>query len=90
MKTTKTITVTATDIKRGKPHDIYACPVARAARRTFKCAVSVADTLEIYQDGQPSIFSRSIKLPRKAERFIKRFDESKSVKPFSFLVRELE
>lgn len=81
MAKTKTITVTAEDIRDGIVGDGDDCPIAHAAKRAFRieCATCGDDVLEVGYDSFP--------LPKRACEFIERFDARKPVKPFSFRVK---
>ena len=78
------ISVTAEDIKEGRPRLPHKCPIARAATRetgrtclvgtrTFKCG-----------------FDPYIRLPKKARDFVRNFDAGKKVKPISFRIKGIE
>jgi len=75
------ITIRASDIKHGRVREPRFCPVALAAKRAFKNMVFVGGRrLEVKKEGR-----RLIKLlPLVARKFIRAFDNSRKVKPFSF------
>lgn len=72
------IKVTQADIDEGSPAAACNCPVARALNRQFGEWWTVAVTYAISNKG------RRIALPRSAQRFIRRFDSIRDVKPFNF------
>ena len=87
------IEVTRHDIDYGVRGEYLLCPIARAVKRKINGEVMV------YRD-DISIFTTDIirryryyklqnyKLPQKAKHFIKRFDDGKKVKPFTFEARK--
>lgn len=84
---TKLITVTKTGIRKGHQGGINTCPIARACIAAGLKEVSVgSETVSGYHHGQ----SFNATLPKRAQRFVERFDDDKkSVKPFSFLLHLL-
>lgn len=84
------IEVTEEDIKDGVRENVKQCPVARAVLRQLDFAEVVEVSMggiDINFDVPGRKFIR-YKIPKKVMRFIQRFDEGKSVKPFSFVLRE--
>ena len=86
-KEKRLIEVTRDFIRIGEREELCGCPVYYA----LKCALgqeigAVYGTMvQLHRDeGGPECRVYNIKLPRKVRFFIKRFDEGKSVKPFSF------
>jgi hypothetical protein len=77
---TKTIRVTAKDIKNGKKADPFLCPVALAMRRIFKTAVIYSDS---FDTDEISLWP----LPYNVYKWIERFDHGGTVKPFSFKIK---
>lgn len=77
------ITVTQEDILKGCPRSCFTCPLAWAVERNFPPFTfsAVSETFITPRDG-----SRDIKLPRSAQRFIRRFDRRLPVKPFRFYI----
>lgn len=75
------IKVLAKDIKVGVSEDPKLCPIACAMKRTYGDDPN-ADIgfLEITIAGKRCIYVT----PKKAEKFMNRFDDHKAVKPFSF------
>ena len=74
------ITVTKEDIQKGRRGDPFLCPVARAIKRRCKLTgrkVVVGNSLA-------SVLSRTLDIPKKAQKFINNFDDKRPVKPFSF------
>ncbi len=81
------IEVTATDIKKGEPFNVYTCPIGRAISRTLRIkSVYVAELIEYHKSGKYFVAT----LPVKVEKFIDRFDGGKLVKPFSFTLESIE
>lgn len=79
------------NIKKGKPGNAAACPIANALLGKLKNAKRVnvevgGDTADISfasKDGQVEI-SISAPLPPKAQQFIEKFDNREQVEPFEF------
>lgn len=80
MPATLRIDVTEKDIRLGHVKDPWSCPIARGGRRAArkKCVVGTKDV---------TIGHINVPLPKRAQRFIERFDAGLAVKPFSFTVR---
>lgn len=77
------IEVTKVDIKNGKRNKFNTCPVALAFRRKTKRKRVIVKSNAIYDgNGRHTLCF----LPKKAGRFIERFDNGKSVRPISFYV----
>lgn len=75
------INVTAEDIRLGKRGTPNSCPIARAIkRRLTNRDVWVSDS-EVWVKVP---FRRYVDLPKEARDFVKDFDRSRDVKPFSF------
>jgi len=76
-----TVHVTQEDIAQGRPSEADHCPVARALTRALGEPISVGDRWyrlrATWSDGL---------LPRPARTFVKRFDASQPVAPFTFTV----
>ncbi len=75
-----TINITKKDIYVGKQRSSFSCPIALAAQRISgdqDCTV-----------GETSMCINNVlyQLPKQARSFIRRFDNEKSVKPFTFEV----
>ena len=80
------ITVTKEHIKKGKPNLGYACPIALAVREQLHLSA-----VEVHVDGAGiTAGTMDYEIPRAAVLFFWRFDEGKSVKPFSFNLKPLE
>jgi len=77
---TYTIKVTAEDIAMGKPKHGGLCPVALAVRR-YLPAVPIVVLSKCIQYDADEI---EVELPGRVQAFIRNFDESKPVKPFTF------
>jgi hypothetical protein len=78
----KVIEVTERDVKVGVQRDPFACPIARALKRAFRATeVSVGTSIADVDE------RRGLQLPKRAQNFIERFDEGKTMKPFSFRLR---
>lgn len=75
------IKVTTNCIKDGIPKSGTCCPIALAIDEAFPNKYLCENVL--YKTAE---FKQGIRvdLPRSAQRFIKRFDADKSVKPFNF------
>lgn len=77
--TTYTINVTQDDIDNGVPDRAHLCPIAKAVNRdTGGRFVSVGSKTILTVPGDHQL------LPDKAVRFIRRFDNRRRVKPFTF------
>lgn len=85
-KRTKVISVTDMDIELGLRGDSEVCPVARSIARSFKKKIgtfSVAGDIARESHGE---FLSLCLVPKTARDFIRRFDNDKIVKPFSFVM----
>ncbi len=80
MKTIR-VNITKQDIENGVPGTTDSCPVALACRRKLKRFAVRVGTFNVWLNGLVRV------LPRKAVTFIVRFDQRKSVKPFSFMLK---
>lgn len=80
------VTVTKTDIEKGFAGHCEKCPIARAVLRDCRAAtkVNVAGFIDVYKGN--NIVAR-MKMPKKCELFICRFDDGRKVKPFTFVFR---
>lgn len=78
---TKTIRVTKKDIANGEPGRTRLCPVALAVKRQWRPVEVQKRAIYVCSD------DRRISLPITVGRFIMRFDDGKTVKPFSFKIR---
>lgn len=74
------ISITAQDIRRGKPAMPGICPVALAVKRAFRTSDIAISSFHIYKDGESAIYD----LPEDAIDWILRFDEGKDCEPFNF------
>lgn len=81
----KTIRVTATDIRNSKVSKINACPIERAMRRATGIRWLV-DRFGAYRFFG-NVLLTTLRIPPVAKKFVIRFDNYKSVKPFSFRVK---
>ena len=84
-----TVKVTADDIKRGVRCVSHQCAVARAIKRVrpvgYKRAKVSVISMGISLFGvNPSMHAE---IPKRAQRFIHRFDTGKKVKPFKFTIK---
>lgn len=77
--TTFTIDVTQDDIDNGVAFDAMQCPVAKAMQRHWPYAAVDGKCCWPTHDRKP--------LPKKALRFVDRFDAGKAVKPFKFKLK---
>ncbi len=80
MKITKIITVTQKHINKGIQTDAQECPIAKALRTAGLRNVSVSGMSVYFGKG----WKRTAELPKRARNFIKKFDNEKPVKPFTF------
>lgn len=82
----KKINVTSNHIKRGKPENCESCPIALAVREQLHWSKA-----ETYVSDNIGSVDRHVhyRLPEKAKRFMDRFDNALSVKPFTFNLRRL-
>jgi nitrate/TMAO reductase-like tetraheme cytochrome c subunit len=83
------ITVTQKDIDKGLKSSCYECPIAHALKRKVKNKIRYgfavnADFIDLTKDNKWWIYA----LPKKAQTFIKRFDDGKPVKPFTFEIEK--
>ena len=80
------INVTEDDIKNGVVFACYKCPIALAVKRAVGAAnVRVGtETIRIFKGAVP----RHFKMTDAAKVFVKDFDDSKPVQPFSFDLNE--
>lgn len=83
----KQITVTEEDIAYGDRRSYCNCPVARAVKRAFKVGGSGRPVFVRHEGvfvGQPDDERFWMAdLPKSVDRFITRFDEGKTVRPFT-------
>lgn len=79
------IKVTEKHIYLGQRESADSCPVALAVTEAIKTEVSI-DTDSISLDS----WKTSTTLPRSAKRFIRNFDNSKPVKPFNFILKQVK
>ena len=83
------IEVTQHDIDCGVRGEYSLCPIARAVKRKINGEVIVfGDDISIFTTMIIIRRYSYYKLPQKAKDFIKRFDEGKKVKPFTFEARK--
>jgi nitrate/TMAO reductase-like tetraheme cytochrome c subunit len=84
------IEVTQKDIDKGLRSSCYECPIAHAFKRKVKNKIRYgfavnADSIDLVtKDFKWYIHA----LPKKAQTFIKRFDDGKPVKPFTFEIEK--
>jgi len=83
------IIVTQKDIDKGLKSTCYYCPVALAFKRKIKseipCGVAVnAKNIHHFHGKSWDRYN----LPKEAKKFIQRFDNDQSVKPFSFEIKK--
>lgn len=79
----KRIRITGSDIKKGTVGDSHSCPIALACERQFKTLTgfNVNDSL-VGAECRSTGDSYEADMPAKGSRFVNRFDEEKTVKPF--------
>lgn len=74
------IEVTQEDIENGKPYSAWSCAIAvairRATRREIVWVKLGENTIALYR--------REIPLPHSVKEWAERFDEGRSVEPFTF------
>jgi hypothetical protein len=81
------IEVTQQDIDKGLSNNCFLCPIAHAVKRKMNtdCILVYCDRISVMS----TIFSSYFyKLPKKAQTFIKQFDDGKPVKPFTFEIEK--
>ena len=74
------ITVTKEDIEKGQRDSVSRCPITRAFKRKTRQKNVRTEYAEIF------VTDNYFKLPKRARKFIKDFDNNGKVKPFSFNV----
>jgi len=74
------ITVTKEDIQKGRRENPWFCPIARAIKRQCKLTRSTVSVGE----RTATVNHKILNIPKSAQSFIDKFDNKKSVKPFSF------
>jgi hypothetical protein len=85
------IIVTQKDIDKGVPSSCYECPIAYAFKRAVKnnirygCCIG-SNYIVHCPDGKWNRYE----LPKEARKFIKHFDNSKPVEPFSFELKKVK
>lgn len=80
-----TVEITERHIKKGKVGDHFQCPIALAIRSLGILGVNVSAFGSAYFTVKGAHYT--VKLPKKAQTFINKFDSGKPVKPFSFIAR---
>lgn len=75
------IDVTAKDIKNGIAVDGENCPIGRAVQRVGFKGVCVSNDEFEFNFGE-----FAVNLPKKASKFISKFDAGTKVKPFTFVI----
>ena len=79
------INVNQNHIQMGKPKEPLGCPIYLALKDARVPVTRVEDyVFETTRKLKRGVVDQFYDLPSRASRFIKRFDEGKSVKPFSF------
>lgn len=81
------IQVTKEHIEKGREQSCRRCPIALALAEQLNCGVMVNNShVEIYKSRSviPSELKELVLLPKTARRFVARFDNGVSVKPFEF------
>jgi hypothetical protein len=83
-----TVKVSARDIKLGGVSNSLSCPIARAAKRAFRKPISVGYKSLFILSGSGLEYERhEYPLPKKAQAFITKFDDGKTVRPFTFTMK---
>lgn len=81
------IEVTAEDIRLGKRDHCYLCPIARAIARELKVPLS-RQYVEVTEKNvfltTSEVILKKAKLSKRAEKFVKDFDNKKTPHPFKF------
>jgi hypothetical protein len=86
------IEVIQKDIDKGVRSSFYCCPIAfafkRAVKNNTRYGFFYIGSIHIVHclDGKWNRYE----LPKKAQKFIKRFDDSKPVEPFSFELKKVK
>ena len=81
------IRVTKSDIKKGIPGNVCACPIAQAISRVLQGTPRISPGIEGRTDPSKlyvNNISISLKLSRAARRAIRKFDKTGKMKPFTF------
>lgn len=78
------VTITQTDIDKGKIGDCHLCPVARAIRRAVRGRKRVTVGCTTVEIGRWGHGLNKYWLPKKVTSFIFNFDDKCPVKPFTF------
>ena len=85
------IKVTQKDIDKGVRSSCYYCPIAHAFKRAVKnnndCDSYVCTSYIVYR---PDDKRDRYELPKEARKFIKHFDNSRPVEPFSFELKKVK
>lgn len=86
------ITVTKTDIKKGKKESTTCCPIALAVKRKLKKPQLIYVFRDEIRFGRQwgNNYDNDIDLPKSAVKFIDKFDDGEKVKPFSFTLSAKE
>jgi hypothetical protein len=84
---TITISVTNSDIKKGKPGMPDDCPVYHAVRNRFSSKVKDVGVVHEHVGIVHAGGSYTINFPKKVGSFITKFDQHKRVKPFKFKLK---
>ena len=85
------ITVTQKDIDKGLKSNCYECPIAHAFKRKFKNQIRYgfavnAESIEHFTKDMWYSYT----LPKKAKKFIQRFDSDQPAKPFTFEIKTIK
>ena len=78
------VQVTAVDIMYGKRHEPYACPIALAIKRQIPEAQNVAVRRNVVRWGEGCWATMS----RAGQRFVRRYDDGREVKPITIVLTE--
>lgn len=78
------INVTKKDIRYGKRGEARNCPIARACKRAGLKQVNVLGYQVYAAQALVDYDERTFKMPIKAQRFVKSYDNGEKVSPFSF------
>lgn len=84
------INVTQDDIDKGQINNCNLCPIALAIKRILKInsynTIFVSSVIKLLRYWNMEIQKYEVISPRSVKRFIQRFDQGKSVKPFNFFL----
>ncbi len=83
------VTVTNKDIAYGCKSNESNCPIARAVNKALGIPITYG-AVEVGIWDIHIMGAGSFKTSRSAKRFIQKFDSGKKVKPFTFILRDMD